>query len=165
MMSRKVLIGFIVAFFIAIFAYFSFSQILPQEIENAPDWMPLHVAMEQASSDGRLILVDIFEVGCQFCRKMDRETYPSPSVRAVLDRSYHPVKINGNSENKMIFMGEEMEERDFAGKMGVTAYPFTVIMDADGNVLERRRGYQDVVGFTRFLNRAVQSVNTDSSEI
>lgn len=164
-MNRKVLIGAIIAFFIAIFAYFSFSQIVPQEIENAPDWMPLHVAMEQAASDDRLIMVDIYEVGCQFCRKMDRETYPSPSVRAVLDRAFHPVKINGNSENKMIFMGEEIAERDFAGRMGVTAYPFTVIMDADGNVVDRRRGYQDVVGFTRFLNRAVELKNSNSSEI
>ncbi len=155
-MNRKIIIGAIIALFIAIFAFFSFSQIIPQEIENAPEWIPLNTAMEQAAVDGRLIMVDIYEVGCQFCRKMDRETYPSPSVRAVLDRAYHPVKINGNSENMMIYQGEEIAERDFANKMGVTAFPFTVILDAEGNVIDRRRGYQDVVGFTRFLNRAIE---------
>lgn len=164
-MNRKVIIGAIIAMFIAIFAFFSFSQIVPQEIENEPDWMPLHVAMEQAATDDRLIMVDIYEVGCQFCRKMDRETYPSPSVRAVLDRAYHPVKINGNSENRMIFQDEELTERAFANMMGVTAFPFTVILDADGNVIDRRRGYQDVVGFTRFLNQAVEKRDDSVSEI
>lgn len=155
-MNRKVIIGAVIAFFIVIFAYFSFSQILPQEIENAPEWMNLDQAMTLASADNRLVMIDIFEVGCQFCRKMDRETYPSPSVRSVLDRAYHPVKINGNSESMMLFMGEEMAMRDFSARLGVTAYPFTVIMDADGNVIDRRRGYQDVVGFTRFLNSAFE---------
>lgn len=155
-MNRKVIIGAVITLFIIIFAYFSFSQILPQEIENAPEWMNIEEAMEMASVDNRLLMIDIFEVGCQFCRKMDRETYPSPSVRSVLDRAYHPVKINGNSENMMTFMGEEMAERDFAARMGVTAFPFTVIMDAEGNVIDRRRGYQDIVGFTRFLNGAIE---------
>lgn len=155
-MNRKVIIGIVITLFIFIFAYFSFSQIIPQQIENAPEWMNLEQAMTQALNDDRLVLIDIFEVGCQFCRKMDRETYPSPSVRSVLDRDYHPVKINGNSENIMTFMGEELAERDFAARMGVSAFPFTVIMDAEGNVVDRRRGYQDVVGFTRFLNGAVE---------
>lgn len=155
-MKRKVIIGALITIFIGIFAYFSFTQILPEEIENAPEWMALHDALEHAAVDDRLLMIDIYEVGCQFCRKMDRETYPSPSVRAILDRSFHPVKINGHSENKVIFKGEEMSEREFASMMGVTAYPFIVVMDADGNVIDRRRGYQDIVGFSRFLNNAVQ---------
>ncbi len=113
-------------------------------------------AMTMASVDDRLVMIDIYEVGCQFCRKMDRETYPSPSVRSVLDRDYHPVKINGNSEEIMNFLGVELAHRDFAAQMGVTAFPFTVIMDAEGNVIDSRRGYQDIVGFTRFLNSAVE---------
>jgi thioredoxin-related protein len=155
-MKRKAIIGSVLAAFILIFVYFSFSQIVPQEIENAPEWMPLQTALEQASVDNRLVMIDIYEVGCQFCRKMDRETYPAPSVRAILDRAYHPVKVNGHSDNQLVFNGEEMSEREFASKMGVTAYPFTVIMDADGNVIDRRRGYQDVVGFSRFLNNAIE---------
>ncbi|MEX0944401.1 MAG: thioredoxin fold domain-containing protein [Balneolaceae bacterium] len=164
-MKRKVIIGSIITVFLSIFAYYSLTQIVPQEIENAPEWMPLHLAMEQAAEEDRLVMIDIYEVGCQFCRKMDRETYPAPSVRSVLDRAYFPVKINGNSENKMLFNGEEITERDFASRMGVTAFPFTVIMDADGNVIDSRRGYQDIVGFTRFLNSAVEKSNLSVSGI
>lgn len=155
-MKRKVIIGLGIAVFIGIFAYFSFDQITPKEIENSPEWIPLQEALNQASASNRLVMIDIYEVGCQFCRAMDREVYPSPSIRAILDRSFYPVKVNGHSDNLLVYMGEEMSERQFASKMGVTAYPFTVVMDHEGNVIDRRRGYQNVVSFSRFLNNAVE---------
>lgn len=154
-MKRKLFIGSIITIFIGVFAFYAFRQIQPEEIENAPEWLSMQDAIEIADQEERLIMVDIYEVGCQFCKAMDREVYPSPSVRAVLDRDYVPVKINGHSDNLLVFQGEEISEKDFAVQMGVTAYPFTVLMDADGNVIDRRRGYQDVVSFSRFLRNAV----------
>ena len=140
------------------FVYFAVQQIQPEEIENAPEWVSLQEALERASAEDRLVMIDIYEVGCKFCRAMDREIYPSPSVRSVLDREYVPVKINGHSEAMLNFLGEEMSEKDFALRMGVTAYPFTVLMDANGNVIDSRRGYQDIVTFTRYLRGAVEEV-------
>jgi len=101
-------------------------------------------------------MIDIFEVGCQFCRAMEREVYPSPSVRAVLDRDFVPVKINGHSENMITYNGEQMTEQQFASKMGVTAYPFTVIMDSEGNVIDSRRGYMNIVNFSSFLRSTAE---------
>lgn len=154
-MRRTLTIVSLLAIFIGIFAFYAFQQIQPEDIENAPEWLSLEKAMGVAENEERLIMIDIYEVGCQFCKAMDREVYPSPSVRAVLDRDYVPVKINGHSENMMVFNGQEMMEKDFALQMGVTAYPFTVLMDTNGNVIDRRRGYQDVVNFSRFLRNAV----------
>lgn len=154
-MNRKVLFGMLLAVFIGIFAFYSFQQIQPAEIENEPDWLNLTEALEKASQDQRLIMIDIYEVGCTFCRQMSREVYPSPTVRAVIDRSYHPVKLNGNStSNTVIYKGEEITEKEFAGMMNVTAFPFTVIMDSEGNVIDRRRGYLDIQGLSRFLRSA-----------
>lgn len=158
MMNRKLVIGLGTLIFFAIFVYFAVQQIQPEEIENAPEWVSLQEALERASAEDRLVMIDIYEVGCKFCRAMDREIYPSPSVRSVLDREYVPVKINGHSEAMLNFLGEEMSEKDFALRMGVTAYPFTVLMDANGNVIDSRRGYQDIVTFTRYLRGAVEEV-------
>jgi len=155
-MNRKVIIGLLVAGFIGVYAFYSFQQITPNEIENAPEWMPLETAQQQASAENKLIMIDIYEVGCQFCRAMEREVYPSPSVRAILDRDFYPVKVNGYSENLLTYQGEEMTEQEFAAKMGVTAYPFTVIMDGEGNVVESRRGYMNVVNFSSFLRSTVE---------
>jgi thioredoxin-related protein len=158
-MSRKVIIGLLIAAFIGIYAFYSFRQITPDEIENAPEWIPLETAQTQASAENKLIMIDIFEVGCQFCRAMEREVYPSPSVRAILDRDFIPVKVNGHSENKIVYKGEEMTEQQFASEMGVTAYPFTVIMDGEGNVIDSRRGYMNVVNFSSFLKSSVEKAS------
>jgi len=42
--------------------------------------------------------------------------------------------------------------------MGATAYPFIVVLDSNGNIVNTRRGYLDVVSFTRFLNGSVDGV-------
>lgn len=161
-MKRRILIGLGALLFFAVFIYFSARQIQPEEIENAPEWISLEQALEQASEENRLVMIDIYEVGCKFCRAMDREIYPSPSVRAVLDRDFVPVKVNGHSDEILRFLGREMSQKDFAVQMGVTAYPFTVLMDADGNIIDSRRGYQDIVTFSRFLRDAVEKAAQDA---
>jgi len=162
-MNRKIVIGLIITIFIGIFAYFSLQQIKPADIENAPEWISLEQATERAANEDRLIMIDIYEVGCQFCKAMEREVFPAPAVRAVLDRDYVPVKINGHAETILTFKGETMSAREFAQVMGVTAYPFTVLMDAEGNIIDSHRGYQDVVAFSRFLRRAVQQQTENRS--
>lgn len=157
-MKRSLLITLLIASFLGIFLYNAFDEVTPKEIENAPDWMQIEEAISRAQDDGRLIIIDIYEVGCQFCRAMNREVYPAPSTRAVIDRDYHPVKINGNSEEKITFLGEEMTQQAFANSLGLTAFPFTVIMDAEGNVIDRRRGYLGVQDLTRMLRNAREEV-------
>lgn len=165
-MNRKVLIASLITIFIAIFAFYSFREIQPKEIDNEPDWMNLTEALTVAPDSDRLILIDIYEVGCQFCRKMTREVYPSNTIRAVLDRSYYPVKLNGNSDsNRIVYQGEEMTEKEFAGKMGVTAFPFTVIMDSEGNVIERRRGYLDIRGLAQMLRSAESEMGLQATNL
>jgi thioredoxin-related protein len=153
-MKRKAIIGSILALFVVVFAYISFQQIQPQEIENEPDWLTLNEAFDKSAVDERLILIDIYEVGCRFCREMAREVYPSETVRAVIDRSYNPVKLNGNSDDMIIYRGREMSKKEFAAEMGVSAFPFTVIMDPEGNVIDRRRGFMDIQGLARFLRNS-----------
>ena len=157
-MKRKMIVTGLIGTFIVIFGYISYTQILPQEIENAPDWLRLEEALEQASAEegDKLILIDIYEVGCRFCRQMEREVYPSESIRTLIDQQFYPVKVNGNSSDRLRYNGEEMTKQEFAGKMGVTAYPFTVVMDREGNVLSTRRGYMGVSELSRFLNNARQ---------
>ncbi|PKD42636.1 thioredoxin family protein [Rhodohalobacter barkolensis] len=165
-MNRKVLIASLITIFIAIFAFYSFREIQPKEIDNEPDWMNLTEALTVAPESDRLILIDIYEVGCQFCRKMTREVYPSNTIRAVLDRSYYPVKLNGNSNsNRIVYQGEEMTEKEFAGKMGVTAFPFTVIMDSEGNVIDRRRGYLDIRGLAQMLRSAESEMGLQAANL
>jgi len=154
-MKRNGIIGLLIATFIGIFLYNALQEVKPKEIENAPEWIDLEVAMNEASATGRFVLVDIYETGCQFCKAMDREVYPAPAVRNVLDQKFTVTKINGHSDDPVNFLGETMTQKEFAAQMGATAYPYIVVLDSNGNIVNTRRGYLDVVSFTRFLNGSV----------
>ncbi len=162
-MKRPLIITGIIVAFLGIFLYNALKEVTPVEIENAPDWLPIEEAMTKAEQDGRLIIIDIYEVGCQFCRAMNRDVYPAPSTRAVIDRDFYPVKINGNSEEMITFMGEEMTQQTFANNLGLTAFPFTVVMDHNGNVINSRRGYMGVQDLTQFMRSAREQVEEGQS--
>lgn len=162
-MKRKAWTTLVVALFLGVFLYYSYQQIQPDQIENAPDWLPLQDALvlaEETDTDNqKLLLIDIYESGCRFCRQMEREVYPSESIRTLIDRSFHPVKVNGNSDESVRYQGETMTGREFASLMGVTAFPYTVVMNAEGDVIDNRRGYMGVSDLSRFLNQALREQN------
>jgi thioredoxin-related protein len=152
-MQKKTIIVGLIAVFVGVFLYNALTKVQPQEIENAPDWRTLEAAQQEAVTTDKLILVDVFEVGCKYCRAMEREVYPDSTVRAVLDAGYIPAKVDGNSDELITVNGEQIVSREWAQSKGVFVFPGTLILDAEGNVLKSRTGYMNVDELRRFLYR------------
>lgn len=150
-MNKKSIIFGIIGIFIGVFLYNALTSTKKEEIKNAPNWVSLKYAQDKAIETGKLVLVDVWETGCKFCKAMEREVYPDSTVRHVLDANYIPVKVNGNSDEFLTFRGKTMTSREFAGKFGVYAYPTTLILDTSGNLLKKKTGFMGVDDFRRFL--------------
>ena len=95
-MNKKTLIVIVISAFIGVYFFYAIKGTAPIEVNNAPNWMPLADAEKKARETNKLILVDVYEVGCKYCREMEREIYPDSTVRAVLDAGYewHAWTIN-----------------------------------------------------------------------
>ncbi|MEQ9309070.1 MAG: DUF255 domain-containing protein [Balneolaceae bacterium] len=150
-MNKKIIITGLIAAFIGVYLFNALSNTAPQEIENAPDWRTLASAQEEAKKSDKLILVDVYEVGCKYCRAMEREVYPDSTVRTVLDAGYIPAKVDGNSEELITFNGKQLMAREWAQSQGVFVFPGTLILDADGNQLKQRTGFMNVDELRQFL--------------
>ena len=150
-MSKKTIIFVVLAGFIGVFLFNALKNTAPMEIENAPDWMTLEAAQKEARETEKLILVGVFEVGCKYCRAMEREVYPDSTVRAVLDAGYIPAKVDGNSQEMITFNGEEVMSREWAQSYGVYVFPGTLIIDAQGNLIRSKTGFMNVDELRRFL--------------
>ena len=150
-MQKKhfILIG--IGLFLGIFVYISLSNVQPSVNDNSPEWIPIHEAQEVAASSDKLIFVDVFEIGCRYCRAMDREVFPDSTVRQVLDANYIPVRLDGNSTEPIQFNGEQIVAKDFAQSKGAFVFPTSLILDAEGNVIKKKTGYMGVDEFRQFL--------------
>tara|TARA_R100001460_G_scaffold6845_4_gene17691 strand:+ start:924 stop:1391 length:468 start_codon:yes stop_codon:yes gene_type:complete len=144
-----ILIG--IGIFLSVFLYSSLKTVEPKTIENSPNWIPLETAQKEAIEQNKLIMVDVYEVGCKYCRAMEREVYPDTTVRIVLDQGYIPVKLDGNSEEMVRFNGEEITAREFAQKKGAYAFPTVLVLNANGDVLNKRTGFMNVDELRQFL--------------
>jgi thioredoxin-related protein len=150
-MQKKAIITVAISIFLGIFIYTSLTNVQPTVNDNSPDWMPIHEAQEVAASTNKLIFVDVFEIGCKYCRAMDREVFPDSTVRQVMDANYIPVRIDGNSTEAIQFNGQEIPSKEFAQSKGAYVFPTSLILDADGNVIKKKTGYMGVDEFRQFL--------------
>lgn len=150
-MQKKTIILTGLGIFLGIFIYNSLSKVQPNTHDNSPEWIPIHVAQQQAATTDRLIFVDVYEVGCKYCRAMDREVFPDSTVRKVMDADYIPVRLDGNSEEFIQFNGQKISSRDFAQSKGAYVFPTSLILDSEGNVVKKKTGYMGIDEFRQFL--------------
>jgi thioredoxin-related protein len=150
-MQKKHIIITAVSIFLGIFVYISLSNVQAPVNDNSPEWIPIHEAQQEAAQTDKLIFVDVYEIGCKYCRAMDREVFPDSTVRQVMDARYIPVRIDGNSTEPITFNGEEIPSIDFAQSKGAYVFPTSLILDAEGNVVKKKTGYMGVDEFRQFL--------------
>ena len=152
-MNKKSIVAIVLGAFLGIFVYNALQHTAPVEIVNAPAWRALDEGLEEALNSDKLVLVDVYEDGCKYCRAMEREVYPDSTVRAVLDAGYIPVKINGNADEPIRWKGGPMSSRSWAQQQGVFVFPGTLILDAQGNLLKRRTGFMNADELRQFMYR------------
>lgn len=150
-MQKKTIILIALSIFLGIFVYTSLSNVQGTEHDNSPEWIPIKEAQTLAASSGRLIFVDVYEVGCKYCRAMDREVFPDSTVRQVLDANYIPVRLDGNSTEPIEFNGQQIASKDFAQSKGAFVFPTSLILDANGQVVKKKTGYMGIDEFRQFL--------------
>ena len=110
----------------------------------------LQKAVEQASADGKRIILDIGGEWCVWCRYMDRFFILNPELNALKKKNFVWVKIN---------MSEENENKPFLSAYPeIAGYPHLFVLDEKGkllqsqstDVLESDKTY-DLKKFTDFL--------------
>jgi thioredoxin-related protein len=151
-MTRKLALGALLIFLL-VAGWFAIQEAAPTDTEGLTEWVSFEEAFEIAQQDNKLLLLDIYEVGCKFCREMEETVYPSPAVKAIIEQSYVPVRIDGNSDTPLVWRGETIPSSQFAQEMGVSAYPYTVIMTPEGQVLDSKRGFLSALEFSQLLRQ------------
>lgn len=114
-------------------------------------WKSFNDGMTEAKRSNKKILVDVYTDWCGWCKKMDAQTYKDDTVAKYLADRYVLVKLNAESEKKLSYLGKEYTERQLAGAFGITGYPSTLFLKADGEAITVYPGFADAENFRLIL--------------
>jgi thioredoxin-related protein len=98
-------------------------------------------ARELAQQDGKKVLIYANAVWCTYCKKQEKEVFSQQNVQELTNEHFYTVWLDIESEEKLIFRGEEVSQRDFARAMRITGTPTFIFLDSEGEIIAGQPGF------------------------
>ncbi len=89
-------------------------------------------AFLEARESQHPVLAFLYADWCTYCRRMDSETFRNPAVIEEMGPHFAWLRLNAETDTE----GVELQRR-----FGVEGYPTILILDGDGNEIDRLSGY------------------------
>ncbi len=107
-------------------------------------WQPWRADLfERARAERRMIILDLEAVWCHWCHVMDAKTYRRADVARLINDHFIPVRVDADANP------------DIAARYGRWGWPATIVFDADGNEIVKRRGYIPPIGMLSMLEAII----------
>ena len=124
-------------------------------------WYSIEEAIQLASQEPRVLLIDVYTDWCGWCKRMDANTFSDPIVAIAMNEHFYPVKLNAEGKDDIV-IGERTFKYVASGNRGyhemaaiVTkgrlSYPTISYVDAQGKVLQAAPGYKTPEQFKVYL--------------
>jgi thioredoxin-related protein len=104
-------------------------------------WRGWNEGLAAAAGSGKPVIVDVYTDWCGWCKRMDRDTYSRVDVSDYLNRHFVMVRLNAESNERLMYAGHALTGRTLAGGFQVTGYPTTIFLRASGEHLINVPGY------------------------
>ncbi len=114
-------------------------------------WHSMQQAQKLAKKQDKKVLIYAEASWCMYCEEMNKEVFPQPQVIDSLNSYFYPVKIDIESEEKIVFNGEKMTQKQFALNHRVRATPTIFFLNSSGKILGAQPGFIPVDTFSRLL--------------
>lgn len=137
-----------------LFVTLFFGSFAPQQMheEGGIKWYSFEELNKLQQKKPRKIVVDVYTDWCGWCKKMDKSTFADKQVGEYVNKNYYAVKLDAESNKKILFNGKVMTERELASTIfAATGYPTTVYLDEELKVLTTVSSYLDIAMFTKIV--------------
>ncbi len=116
----KKIFGVVVLLFAAYYGWTAVKTLMPYEGLNGADFPAIEMAIDEAKTLGKPILLDFWGTACKACDEMERETFPNEKVQKELER-FTFLKIRMDLSDRAI--------RDTQKRFDIQGLPTYVILD------------------------------------
>ena len=103
--------------------------------------------LAEAKKQNKPVFVDVFTTWCGPCKLMAKQAFPDKAVGTLFNANFISYQIDA----------EKGEGLDVAKKYAVTAYPTSLFVSADGNLIQRTVGYGGIKGLMDEASKAVDA--------
>ncbi|MDP5218956.1 thioredoxin family protein [Ruegeria sp. 2205SS24-7] len=85
--------------------------------------------LQEASSEGKRLVLFIEQQGCIYCQKMHEEVFPQSDLSAYIEENFFVVQMDLHGSTTAVdFDGEESEQRVLMRKWGILFTPTLVFL-------------------------------------
>ncbi|HET8866546.1 MAG TPA: thioredoxin fold domain-containing protein [Gracilimonas sp.] len=105
------------------------------------NWKSMEDARELAEQEDKKVLIYANAVWCTYCKKQEKEVFSQKNVQDLTNEHFYSVWLDIESEEKLIFRGEEITQRDFARAMRITGTPTFIFLDSKGEIIAGQPGF------------------------
>lgn len=103
--------------------------------------------LAEAKKQNKPVFVDIYTTWCGPCKLMAKQAFPDKAVGDLFNTNFVSYQIDA----------EKGEGIDVAKKYAVTAYPTSLYVSANGDLIHRAIGYGGIKGLLDEANKAVMA--------
>ena len=125
-------------FYVLLFDIFSEYDFEDSESESINWTSDLLTALETANKENKIIMIDIYADWCEWCKKLDTETYKDLEV---IELSKKFVNLKVDTDNDLLDF-QALNEA-----FGINKIPVILFINADGELVHRIDGYLDADTF------------------
>lgn len=136
---------------IALFLFAASGSLKIVHAQETIRWYSIQQAQKLAKEHNKKVLIYAEASWCMYCEKMNKEVFPQQQVIDSLDTYFYPVRIDIESEKKIVFNGEKMTQQQFALNHRVRATPTTFFLNEKGKILGAQPGFIPADTFSRLL--------------
>jgi uncharacterized protein YyaL (SSP411 family) len=104
----------------------------------------IHSALQDARNSQRPIIMFVTAKWCQFCHKMENDTFTNPSIARKMQTEFVPLWIDADEYPKLL------------EKYKVDTFPAMLVFGPDGQFRERAGGYMPVTETGKLLDTLSQ---------
>ncbi|MDX2189329.1 MAG: DUF255 domain-containing protein [Bacteroidota bacterium] len=125
---------------------------IPNGDSKAINWLTMEQALKASEKEKKKVFIDVYTDWCGWCKRMDATTFSDKKVGDYVNKKYYAVKLDAESNKTFSFKGRQVSERQLAGEIfKVSAYPTTVYLDENFDMLSPVPGYLDLPTFDKVI--------------
>ena len=131
------------------------------EAQEKIKWYSIEEAVQLASENPKVLVIDVYTDWCGWCKRMDRETFSDSVIVDLMNTHFYPVKLDAEGKEDVVIGDRTFKFVDNGRRgyheiaavvtKGRLSYPTISYVDGQGKVLEASPGYKTADQFKMYL--------------